>query len=374
MRLLLVAEQLRRRAPDGISTYIRGLVGGLEALPSGPHVTLWASRPPSGPLGQSRPDPVAALGHDTLTSLLPSKALVWAWDRGWVSPWSAAPEGFDVVHATSLAVPPPGSAPLAVTVHDLVWRRVPETFPPRGWRWHEAALGRAIARAQALVAPSRQTADDLIAAGASARRVEVVEEGSDHLPPPDEAGARALLARLGVTGDFLLTVSTLEPRKNLPRLMAAYQAARPRLPEPWPLLVVGPAGWGDALRPVPGVVMAGPVEGAVLAGLYSQARVVASVPLVEGFGLPAVEAMACGAPVVASPVPSTGEAAYTVDPLDQSAIAEALVRVAGDEALRVDLVAAGRARAAQLTWAASAAGHAEVWSSLSSATRPRGRG
>jgi hypothetical protein len=120
VRLLLVAEQLRRQAPDGISTYIRGLVRGLEALPSGPHVTLWASRPPS----QSGPDPVAALGHDTLTSLLPRKALVWAWDRGWVSPWSAAPDGFDVVHATSLAVPPPGPTPLAVTVHDLVWRRV----------------------------------------------------------------------------------------------------------------------------------------------------------------------------------------------------------------------------------------------------------
>ena len=370
MRLLLVADQLRGHAPDGISTYIRGLVGGLDALPSPPHVTLWASRPPPS---QAVHDPVAALGHDTLTSLLPRKALVWAWDRGWISPWSAAPDGFDVIHATSLAVPPRGSAPLAVTVHDLVWRRVPEAFPARGRRWHEAALGRAIARAAALVAPSRQTADDLLAAGAPARRVTVVEEGCDHLPPPDRDGAAALLKSLGVDGDFLLTVSTLEPRKNLTRLIAAYQAARPRLSEPWPLLVVGPAGWGPRLSPQPGVVLAGPVEGAVLAGLYARARVVASVPLVEGFGLPAVEAMACGAAVVASPVPSTGDAAYTVDPTDTSAITEALARVATDDTLRRDLLAAGRARAAQLTWAAAAARHVEVWASLSASAGHRGR-
>ncbi|MCA1691874.1 MAG: glycosyltransferase family 1 protein, partial [Actinobacteria bacterium] len=126
MRLLLVAEQLRLGAPDGISTYVRGLVRGFDALgPSGPHLTLWASRGPAGGT-----DPLTALGHDVVTSALPGKALVWAWDRGWNSPWSAPPGGFDVVHATSLAVPPAGPAPLCVTVHDLAWRRVPEAFPP----------------------------------------------------------------------------------------------------------------------------------------------------------------------------------------------------------------------------------------------------
>ena len=370
MRLLLVAEQLRRPAPDGISTYVRGLIRGLDGLAGAPHVTLWASRPPPG-----NRDPLTALGHDTLTSLLPGKALVWAWDRGWVSPWTAAPSGFEVVHATSLAVPPAGPAPLAVTVHDLAWRRVPEAFPPRGRRWHEAALGRALTRARALVVPSRQTADDLVAAGAPVSRVEVIEEGCDHLPPPDPEAASRLLARLGVTGGFLLTVSTLEPRKNLPRLLAAYQAARARLPEPWPLLVVGPSGWGAQLRPEPGtsgVVLAGPVQGGVLSGLYARARLVASVPIVEGFGLPAVEAMACGAPVVASPVPSTGGAAYTIDAHDTAALTEALVLVAGNDRVREELIAAGRARAAALTWAATAAAHADVWASLSSSAGRRG--
>jgi alpha-1,3-rhamnosyl/mannosyltransferase len=119
-----------------------------------------------------------------------------------------------------------------------------------------------------------------------------------------------------------------------------------------------------------GVVLAGHVEGAVLAGLYAGARLVASVPLVEGFGLPAVEPMAFGVPVVASPVPSSGGAAYSVDPADVEAIAAAIVRVGTDEALRAELAAAGRARAATLTWASSAARHAEIWTSLRSGSVP----
>ncbi|MGH9222561.1 MAG: glycosyltransferase family 4 protein [Acidimicrobiales bacterium] len=364
MRSLLVAEQLRQRVPGGIGTYVRGLVQGLHR--NGADVTLWASRAAGG-----APDSVAALGVPVVTSPLPSKALVWAWGRG----RGAAPSGYDVVHASSLAVPPGGEAPLAVTVHDLAWRRVPETFPPRGRRWHEAALGRALDRAALVVAPSRQTADDLLAAGAAAARVEVVDEGCDHLPPADLAGAAAFRAGVGVEGDYLLTVSTLEPRKNLPRLMAAYGAVRGRLPEPWPLLVVGPEGWGDALQPQGEVVLAGHVaDGGVLAGLYAGARLVASVPLWEGFGLPAVEPMVVGTPVVASPQPSLGGAAYEVDPLDVEAIGAALLRVATDGPLRDDLAARGRARAAQLTWAATAARHAELWDALAGASKRGLRG
>ncbi len=359
-----MAEQLRRTVPGGIGTYVRGLVQGLSAMGGGaPDLTLWASRGPGG-----RSDPLADLGP-TITSPLPAAVLTRAWDRGWAAFGSRAGSGrktgVDVIHATSLAVPPRRGAPVAVTLHDLAWRQLPDAFPARGRRWHEAALGRAVERASLFVVPSRITADALLSAGAQAARVEVVDEGSDHLPAPDHGGADVLLARLGVAGPFLLSVGTLEPRKNLPRLVAAYQAARPRLPEPWPLVVVGPPGWGDqAPARDDGVVMAGWVADPVLASLYGKARLVAYVPLLEGFGLPALEAMATGTPVVASPMPSTGDAALVADPRDIDAIAAALVAAATDDDLRADRVAAGTQRAAALTWEATARAHVDLWRSL----------
>src|SRR5439155_21860840 len=125
-RLLLVAEQLRRPVPGGIGTYAAGVLHGLAALGgerTAIDVTLWASRPPV-----RGADPLPSLGLPVVTSPVPGRALVWAWDRGWAKP----PPCYDVVHAPSLAAPPPGGALLGVTVHDLAWRRVPETFPARG--------------------------------------------------------------------------------------------------------------------------------------------------------------------------------------------------------------------------------------------------
>ncbi len=355
--MVVVAEQLRLAVPGGIGTYVEGLVSGLHALgPEAPETTLWASRWHGRGL-----DPVAAL-HRAECSRLPHRALVWAWDRGVAGP----PAGAGVVHATSLATPPPGNRPMSVMVHDLAWRHTPEAFPSRGRRWHEAALARAVARARLLIVPSQAVAGDVVAAGAPAGRVEVVEEGCDHLAAPDDRAAAALLRGLGVDGPFLLTVSTLEPRKNLARLAAAYADAGRRLPGPWPLVVVGPAGWGTGVTAPPGsgIVLAGPVPAAVLSSLYRRARALVYVPLHEGFGLPPVEAMSVGTPVVASPVPSTAGAALEVDPYDAGAMADALVRVAGDEGCRAELVAAGRRRSAALTWAETARRHAELWRSM----------
>ncbi|HEX2698800.1 MAG TPA: glycosyltransferase family 1 protein [Acidimicrobiales bacterium] len=354
MHVLVIAEQLRRAAPGGIGTYVRSLVAAVEGEPE---ITLLASRAPAGG------DPVAALGRPVVTSPLPGKLLTRAWGRGLAGVGGSR---FDLVFAPSLAAPPCRSVPVAVAVHDVAWRRLPEAYPARGRRWHDRALARAARTAALLIVPSPETADEVVAAGAPASRVEVLDPmyGCDHLPPADGEGRVAALARLGVTGPYLLAVGTLEPRKNLSRLVEAYTRARPFLPDPWPLVLVGPAGWGvevDALRRVDGVKVAGPVSGAVLASLYAGAVCVAYVPLFEGYGLPAVEAMAAGVPLVASPVPSTAGTALEVDPLDVDAIAAGLVTAASDDRRRAELVTGGLLRASELTWKAAADRHVEAW-------------
>jgi glycosyltransferase involved in cell wall biosynthesis len=356
LRLLMMVEQLRRPASGGIGTYIRGVLQGLDDLATGdrPDLTLVASRAGRGSGG---PDALAALGHPVRSYPLPGPALTRAWDLGLLR----ATPGFDVVQATSLSTMEPGKATLVTTVHDLLWRRVPDAYPPRGRTWHEAALRRALRRSTRFIVPADVVAADLVDAGATPDAVQVIPMGSDHLPPPDLEAATALLSGMGVDGPFLLSVGTLEPRKNLPRLVEAYERIRHTLPEPWPLVLVGPSGWGVRVKPETGVVLTGLVTPSELSALYSMAQLLAYVPLVEGFGLPPVEAMAFGAPVVASPLPSTAGAAFEVDPLDTDSIAAGLVTVATDEVERDRLRRLGRERSAALRWSGIARQHLEVW-------------
>ena len=367
-RVALVVEQLRRRVPGGIGRVATGLIGALAALDPAAPVALVASRPPGG--GHS--DPLARYGFPVRTWGLPGPVLTRAWDRGML----AAKGSYDVVHGVSMAIPPATeSQSPVVTIHDLAWRRFPDATTRRGRRWHEAALQRALQQASALVVPSTRIAEELAADAPSAPPMTLVTWGTDHLPPPDETGAANLLARLGVGGPFLLSASTLEPRKNLYRLGQAYAVARPRFPEPWPLVVVGPEGWGRPETPTApdGVLFAGRVADGVLAALYRRARCFAYVPLVEGYGFPPVEALAADLPVVAGrDVPSVadpagpglGPPAVLVDPFSVGDIAEGLVRVATDEDLRARLSAAGRAVAGHRTWEAAARQHIELWNSL----------
>jgi glycosyltransferase involved in cell wall biosynthesis len=370
-RVLLAVEQLRRAVPGGIGAYARGLLRGIaQCADEGDEVdiTLLASRAPGGV------DPLTEFGRPLVLSRLPGPLLTRGWDRGLVR----APAGFDVVHSVSSAMPPVragAGVASVVTVHDMAWRRHPETATPRGATWHEMALRRARDSAAALVVTSKLVAADLINDGVDADRITIVHGGSDHLVPEDPVQSEALLARLGVRGEFLLTVSTLEPRKNVDRLLQAYARARTTLPEPWPLVIVGPTGWGTVLsspEDQAGVVFAGAVTDAALSGLYRRARAFVYGPLTEGYGLPPLEAMRSGAPaVIAHEVPSVVDLdepgpppALIVDPLDVDAIARALTIVLTDENVRSDLVARGGAHARSRIWRTAAHQHIGLWRSL----------
>jgi glycosyltransferase involved in cell wall biosynthesis len=193
--------------------------------------------------------------------------------------------------------------------------------------------------------------------GVESRRVHTFTLGVDASSQPDGDGARELLRRHGITGEFLLTVGTVEPRKNLSRLNAAVHNAA-SLP---PVVVVGAAGWGevqtDALR------LVGPQSEGIVQALRHMARAHVFVPVAEGWGLPAVEALAAGRPLlVSATVPSAvGRAdALVVDPCDVDALTDGLLRVLDAEQSE-EAASRRQASVASLTWASCARDHVAVW-------------
>jgi glycosyltransferase involved in cell wall biosynthesis len=357
LNVLITADQLRRPVPGGIGTYVRSLTRALAAR-TDIDPKLWTP----APMFRQRfgHDAIADLQVPMISSRVPVRVLTRAWDRD----KGKTPSGFAVVHATSTAVPPKSSTPMTVMVHDLGWRSFPDAYPERGRLWHEAALARAIDRAKKIFVPSTTTANDLIADGVKSSRIEVIPLGSDHLPPPDDKRVQSRLRKMKVSPRFFLAVGTMEPRKNLPGLIEAYTQFRDKGFTDIDLVIVGPAGWGDSVKPTDGVKIVPSATLAEVAAFYRHCFAFVSVPFLEGFGLPVLEAMTQGAPVIASPVPSAGDATYRVDPHNVSAIAEAMVRVTKDESLRTDLIERGKRHADRHTWADTARLHAHAWMQL----------
>ena len=293
--------------------------------------------------GFEPPIPVRALP-------LPRTALYEGWRRlGW-PPVERATGPVDVVHSTTIIVPPRAGAPLVVTLHDLAFLHDPGAFTAHGVKAFTAGLDRIRRDAAAILCSSQATLDDAAKAGLAPQRLRLVPLGLEPVDRPDADEVRTTLARLGVTPPYLLFVGTLEPRKNLPRLLAAHAA----LPAPPELVVVGPRGWGEQ-PPAEHVRLLGFVDNATKAALYEGAAVLCYPSLREGFGLPVLEGMAHGTPVVTSRGTATeevgGNAVVLVDPLDPADIARGIT-----EALdrRDELAAGGPARAARYSWARTA--------------------
>jgi glycosyltransferase involved in cell wall biosynthesis len=358
VRVGLVLEQCLAPVPGGTGRYSRELAAALaRTAPPGSDVV--------GVTAQHR-RVLTVDGVPVRRLPLPPRALVAAWER---SGHPAVPG--DVVHAMTPLHPRRGRAPLVVTVHDAVPWTAPGTLTPRGVRWHRAMITRAAASADLLVVPTQAVADAL-AEHVSLPGTLVVGGGvSAGLTVPADADARA--ARWQLPERYLLTVATLEPRKGLAELVRALSG----LPGV-PLLCVGQPGWGQveltrlAADEGVDVRVLGRVPDADLAVLLSRAEGLVVPSHDEGFGLPLLEGMALGVPVLTSDAPAlvevAGGAALAVPLVD---LREGVRRLLDDGALRARLRSAGPERATAFSWDSSAERLWAAYADLPVAAPPR---
>jgi glycosyltransferase involved in cell wall biosynthesis len=355
MRVAYTLEQLWHRVPGGTAVAAvetaRRLRGrdGLELV----GVSAWHRRLPEPPW---RPP----VGVRRLP--VPPHVLYETWHRLRRPRVERTTGPVDVIHATGVAVPP-CTAPLVVTVHDLSYLVYPEHFSRQGRRFFRQALELTRRDADLVLCSSEATRRHCEEAGLDPGRLRVVPLGADVAAASAEDVARVRAAHR-LERPYVLWVGTLEPRKNLPRLLEAYA----RLDGDAELVLVGPRGWNQEIDPPPGARLLGFVPGEDLPPLYAGAAAFCFPSLLEGFGMPVVDAMAQGTPVVTSSGTSTeelaGDAGLVVDPLDVDAIAGALDRVLGDPELARNLGEAGRARAATYTWERTAALTAEAYAEV----------
>ena len=354
-RILLSLDQLYRSQPGGIGTYVRGLLQGLQEV-AGDRVEVLGLAPKNGvtPLD---------LGVPVITAPLPLRPLTALWRYVPLG----VPDDVDVVHAPTFAGPYSGGKSSAVhstVIHDVLWRDDPSTTSKRGARFHESRLRFILNNKELhLFVPSPPLIQRLVNDGVDESRITAIKLGvdDDGVEPTSKAAIRSLLESHGVKGPFTLYAGTREPRKNLERLIRAHEIAVRKEPGLGDLVLVGPEGWGSQYSGHAKVLGLVPRE--VLKGLLRDARVMAYVPLAEGWGLPPIEALAQGTQVVASkttPSVATNSEVVLVDPLDIESIVEGLI-----DAMSKSSGATDRRRrqfsVAALTWSKMAQDHLRIW-------------
>ena len=346
LRVAMTVEQCWHRVPGGTAVAALGMARALLPRPGLDLVGVAALHRAPAPAAWSPPLRVAHLP-------LPRPALYEAWHRLRRPRVETAAGPVDVIHATSIAIPP-RSRPIVLTIHDLAFVRHPEHFTARGRRFFRRGLALALADADLVLCSSRATLDDCVAAGFGRDRLRLVPLGVDACAATS-ADVDRVRARHGLDRPYVLWTGTVEPRKNLRGVVAALAGVRADVD----LVVAGPQGWEEDLAALvrgaaKRVRALGFVPAEDLPPLYAGARAFCWPSLLEGFGFPVLEAMAQGTPVVTSRGTSTeelaGDAALLVDPRDPAAIAAGLDAVLGDEELAARLSARGRARAAEFSW------------------------
>lgn len=332
----------------GVGRYVEGLVAGLTAL---------AEPPLLGLAGFSRSGSRPVAGAPWLGPRVPARLLQAMWRRGPVPPieWLVGPAA--VFHATNFWLPPLRRTAGVVTVHDLSFLLHADTVTPAVLRYRDQVPS-AVVRAGAVLTVSEAIRAEVVEhLGVPAERVHAVPLGVGPewaaAAPPD----LATRSSLGLPTDYLLYVGTLEPRKGLPTLMDVLRLLQSRGLDVPPLVLAGPAGWGppvDESGLAPGSVLRlGWVDDGQLRRVVAGATALVLPSRYEGFGLPPLEAFACGTPVVASDLPVlrevSGPLASYAPVGDVAAFAEAVLQVLDDDG-GSDARQARRDRAAGFTW------------------------
>jgi glycosyltransferase involved in cell wall biosynthesis len=354
------------RQQAGIGRYTRELVTSLLALDSDHDYVIFAAVGGLEPGRWEREAErlrAASAGRLTFHTLpLSDEWLARLWHRlrlPFPVEWLIGP--VDVFYSPDFVLPPtrPDTRTL-LTVHDLSFMRYPGAFVPPLRQYLERVVPRAMARADRVLADSAHTRDDIVAFfGVAPDAVTVLYSGVDprFCPEPAPGERERLQARYAVDArPYVLSVGTLQPRKNYVRLIQAFGALqRPDTR----LLIAGGQGWlydkiiAAAARHERTTLL-GFVDDADLPALYRHAELFVLPSLYEGFGLPVLEAMACGVPVVCSDTSSlpevAGDAALLVDPLDVEALTEAMARALRDDERRETMIERGLAQAARFTW------------------------
>jgi glycosyltransferase involved in cell wall biosynthesis len=360
MRIGIDAHAIGARQ-GGNETYIRGLIKSLAEIDGENLYTIYLAD--AGAAAQWRENFTTRYKNFNVRLLPPPTPLVRV-------PVYLSYELFrrpvDVLHVQFTA-PPFCRVPVVVTIHDLAFERMPETFTRRGSFQLKLTVRRTAKKAAKVATVSEYSRQDLLDIyKLPPEKVVVTYNGveSSFTPLPSVPNeAEEVRRRFGVSRDFLLAVGSLQPRKNLVRLIRAYARLRGEREDFRPqLVIVGRKLWLASeifdevkrQRWADDVILTGYVADEDLPALYRAARAFVYPSLFEGFGLPPLEAMACGTPVVTSDVSSlpeiTGDAALLIDPNDERALANALIEVVNNDRLRAELREKGIAQAKKFTW------------------------
>jgi glycosyltransferase involved in cell wall biosynthesis len=347
-----------------LGRYVDGLIGALDAADA--DLAVVCQRSDEERYGRLAPGARVVTGPAAISH----RSARLAWEQSGL-PVVAQQVSADVIHVPYYSMPLRPGRPTVVTVHDVMYFTDPELYSQVTAMFFKSAIRTAARRAARVIVPSKATRDELVRVlEADPTRIDVAYHGVDHrlFHRPDEQQTEAVSNRLGLHGrPYIAFLGQLEPRKNIAALIKGWAAAVADLPDPPALVLGGGGGWSEevdvvvsALPPHLRLIRPGYLRFSDLSGFLGGALVVAFPSRGEGFGLPVLEAMACGAPVLTThctSLPEVGGEAVAYTESDAGSIRDALRALIDDPDRRAVLADAGHARAREFTWAASAEAH-----------------